>query len=162
MNEIILEGIINLSLFPISYIVLKLIFKKSIMVKLGLITICFILFVAFMSFFQGIVGIKKTFWIFPLNIVIGTFLFLYINKFLRKPLHQAITKIKLLAKGEIYNQNIKGKSQQDELGILNDSIIDLSYMLKVALTKIKNNSENFVITSQQLKNSTERLSQGSQ
>ncbi len=159
MNEILLEGIVLLICIPVAYLILKMIFGKSVMFKFSLYIVFYILFACYICFIQGNLGLKHTLWATPISVFIGTLVFIYINKILRKPLEKSIKQVKLLSEGEI-NIEVEKTKSQDELGILNNSLYELTNNLKKTLSRIKINTDNLVTTSLQLQNSSEQLSQG--
>jgi methyl-accepting chemotaxis protein len=159
MNEILLSLITSLAAVPIVYILLKIVFKKSIMFKFSLYVVLFMLLVSFLSFLQGHYGQAKTIYISFIDIILGFFLFSHINKILSKPLETAINQVKTISQGDINIDVIQIKSD-DELGVLNNSIFQLVNTLKVILTEVNVNVRNLAATSQQLSNAAEQLSHG--
>jgi methyl-accepting chemotaxis protein len=104
-------------------------------------------------------GIVNSFWITPLNIIIGVIVFWYINKILRKPLDAAIDQVKSLSVGNI-DIKISQNTTANELGDLNNSLFQLASTLKQIITEIEQNMDSLVLASKQLSSSSELLSQG--
>lgn len=159
MNDYLILGIIILCCLPFAYFILKAIFGKSIMFRFSLYVVFFLLFIAYTFFLEGKLGFRTALWIIPLDFIVFFIVFSYINKILRKPLKMAINQVKLLSEGEINIKIIKSKTN-DELGVLNNSLFDLSDNLRSILFQIRTNTDKLVVASQQLKSSSEQLSQG--
>lgn len=160
MNEFIQQAIVIVGCMPAAYFILKLIFKKSIMFTFSFYVVLFVLFVSYMSFLMGKLGILSSLWITPINFTVGVVVFVYINNILRKPLERSIVQLKAFSEGEIDIQAEK-TTAQNELGILNNSLIQLSENFKRIIIEINNNSNNLLSASNQLSSASEQLSQSS-
>jgi len=160
MSNLTIEILKNIGTIPVAILILRLIFKKSVMFQVSMITVSFTIFVAMTkaiefheaSYFQYIIT--------PLNIVIGTGVFLYINKLLRKPLENAILKLDEMSNGNL-DIHLEKSNSKNELGILINALINLSDRLKSIISEINTNAENVLSASTQLNSTAEELSQGS-
>lgn len=159
MNDLLFMGLNVFVCIPVCYVILKLIFKKSIMFLFSFTIVIFILFVSYTAFMQGHFGLMKTLWLTIINIIVGTLVFLYINNVLRKPLDKTISNIKLIAEGDI-DIEINKIDSQNELGILNNSLADLLENLQNIIVEIETNAMNLQSASQQISNASQQLSQG--
>lgn len=159
MKDLLIQGILALSSFVASYFILRLIFKKSIVFQAGYLLVCFAIFVFFMAFWEAKLGINSAFWILPVVYVVGISILLFVNKILRLPLEKSILQVKNISQGDL-NQNIDHSNSKNELGILNNSIRELSYNLKRIIGEIASNTDNLVSASQQTSSSSQQLSQG--
>ncbi|HAN19110.1 MAG: hypothetical protein A2X13_02550 [Bacteroidetes bacterium GWC2_33_15] len=159
MNEYLRQAIIIIGCAPFAYIVLKLIFKKSIMFTFSFYVVLFVLYVSYMSILIGKLGGNTLLWVTPINFLIGAFVFMYINKVLRKPLENAISQLKELSEGNL-NINVEKSESENELGVLNNSLLQLSGVLKKIIIDLKNNADNLVSASQQMNSASQELSQG--
>jgi Methyl-accepting chemotaxis protein len=121
--------------------------------------VAFILFVSFTSFLQGKLGQAQTLWVTPVNVGVGTLVFWYLNKIMRIPLENAIKKVKTLAEGNLEIE-IDKNYEQNELGILNESISVLSKNLNEIVRDIRDSVDSLVNTSNHLHNASEILSEG--
>lgn len=109
---------------PIAIVILKLIFKKSIMFKFSMWMVSFTIFVGFM---KTIEFYEASFWqyiVMPINVILGIFLFRYINKELKEPLVGAIKELNDLSNGNL-NVNAVKTDSKDELGILNNAVVNV-------------------------------------
>lgn len=159
MNEYLIQAIRVIGCAPLAYIILKLIFKKSIMFTFSFYVVLYVLFVTYTSVLIGKLGGNTMYWVIPLNFVVGTGVFMYINNVLRKPLEGAILRLKKLSEGDL-NINLIKVESENELGILNNSLLQLSDVLKKIIIDINKNSETLLTMSQQMSSASEQLSQG--
>lgn len=159
MNEFVRQAIIVIGCAPIAYLILKLIFKKSIMFTFSFYVILYVLYVTYMSVLIGKLGGYTMYWVTPINFLVGALVFMYINKVLRKPLEKAILQLKELSEGNL-NIEVKESESKNELGILNNSVLQLADALTKIITDIKINAHNLVSASQQMSSASEQLSQG--
>ena len=159
MKEILISQLIKtVAAIPIAYIVLRMFFKKSILLKIGIIFVINILSTSFISTFQtaGYVSIYVS---FSLTVIIATVSLFIVTKLIKEPLQDAINKVVLISKGK-FDEKLEKVDLENEIGILNNSLIDLSNNLLNIITNINVNSENLFSASQQLSSSSEQLSQG--
>lgn len=159
MNEYIVQGLIAIGSLPVAYILLKLIFKKSVMLKFSMLTVSFAVFMSYLTFLQSKFGQSTTVYFTPLKFAVGFAVFYYINLILRKPLEKAIDQVRLLSEGNL-NIDVTQSKSTNELGVLNNSLSQLSLILRETLSEISVNINNLVNASQQLSKSSELLSEG--
>lgn len=156
---IVKQGVILIGIIPIAWLLLRWIFEKSIMFKFSFITIGFTLFVSFTVTVQVVLGGNSDLYIIPINIFVGTLIYLYLNKILRVPLEKSIKQVKELSEGKL-NLEIEQSKSKDELGVLNNSLINLSKKLKEVVNNLLDNSGQLTQMSQGVSASSEQLSQG--
>lgn len=159
MNEFVLQGVVNICCIPVAYVLLRIIFKKSIMFQFSLYIVYYILIVTYLSFIQGKLGLDKTWYMAPLDIALGFFIFLHINNLLRKPLENAINQVKTIAQGDL-NISVQQMHSQDELASLNNSLLQLVNALKGIIEEVNTNVNHLATTSEQLYASADQMSQG--
>ncbi len=159
MNEVLIQGIIAAISIPVVYIIIRLIFKKSVIVTSGFLMMSFAVLCCFLSFWQGQMGIKSALWIIPLEYLMGVIILFVVARLLKKPLEASIHQVKKLSEGDIQLQ-IKHSNSKNELGILNNSLLELSENLKRIISEVASNSDSLVSASQQTSISSEQLSQG--
>ncbi len=144
----------------LAYFILKLIFKKSIMFKVSFIVVMLTIFEQIMNdiFIDDKKwGAKLT--VIFIDFVVGTLVFIYVNKILRKPLDSSIQKVKELSTGNL-NIELVQSERQDELGVLNNSISVLVQNLTTVVTEINQNAEHLSSASSQVNNTSQTLSEG--
>jgi methyl-accepting chemotaxis protein len=159
MNEFLQQGLISLGALPIAYLLLRLIFKKSIMFRFSLYTVFYVLFVSYTSYFESHLGTLWSIAITVMNIGVGFIVFQHINKILRKPLDKTILQLK-----ELSNGNLAVTTQPDtssnELGILANSTHTLKTKLLEIMGEISHNAANLSKVSEQLNATSQGISQG--
>ncbi len=101
MNEIVKQTLLTLVVFLISWVIIKLIFKKSIMYRFSVITLSFTLFATYISKLQLFLGGYTQLIFTPLGIIIGTLVYWYINKILTHPLEKSINQLRELSEGKL-------------------------------------------------------------
>ncbi len=159
MNQLKLQIIVLVASFPLAIWIMRLIFKKSIMFTISVWTVVLLYFISMTQFVAGMNGVLETWWATPVNFAVGTVIFIYINKLLRIPLNNAIGQVKEVAEGNLQIEIQKSEST-NELGILNNSLLELVKKLNTVIGEIDSNSDNLAASSQQLSSSSQQLSQG--
>ncbi|MFZ5942223.1 MAG: methyl-accepting chemotaxis protein [Bacteroidota bacterium] len=159
MNPVLKQTLITLGSFPASYLILKAIFRKSIMFTFSFYVVLLLLAISYLTFIGTYLGGKYTIIITPIEFGLGTIVFIYINKLLRKPLETYISKLSEIAEGNIAVDLQESKST-NELGKLNNSIIKLSSAFNNIIGNIEKNAENLASTSKQVSSTSNSLSDG--
>ncbi|MCG8580863.1 MAG: methyl-accepting chemotaxis protein [Bacteroidales bacterium] len=130
------------------------------MFKFSFYAVSFAIFVAITKAFE-ILGehVLFKYTMTPLNIIVGTIVFIYINKILKKPLEESINQVKELSEG-----NLQIKTQQSEasheLGVLTNSIDSLLSKLRSVIGDVSVSADSLVSASGQVSSTSEQLSQG--
>ncbi len=160
MNQILFSAILGVVSIPIGYVILRLIFKESIMFKFSFYIALFTVFVFIMGNITGTLN-DKLISIFVIIIIfsIGTPMFLYLNRAMRLPLAKSIKQVKSLSKGNL-NIKIEQSQRKDELGVLNNSLSLLVQNLTTVVTEINQNAEQLASASSQVNNTSQELSEG--
>nr|WP_321452819.1 methyl-accepting chemotaxis protein [uncultured Carboxylicivirga sp.] len=159
MNEIVKQGLLALATIPLAYLLLRLIFRGSIMFKFSFYTVVLSIFVGFTSYFKFELEGWHELLITLLNVTVGFFVFLRLNKLLRQPLDKAVYQANLLAHGDLHVE-IEQIKAKNELGVLSNSL----YYLKTQLTTIISNTNQSVLKfenlANQLKVTSEHITSG--
>lgn len=158
MNEVLLQGIIMLGCIPVVYILLKVIFKKSIMFKFSFLTVAFTLFVGYSTYLKGAIGLSSLISL-PISFGVGITLYAYINRILSKPLEKAINNVKILSEGNLDIQ-IEETTIENELGVLNNAIKGLTDNLRNILNQVIEGANNLASSSEQFSRTSEQISEG--
>ncbi|MBN1952927.1 MAG: methyl-accepting chemotaxis protein [Bacteroidales bacterium] len=159
MNDFVRQAIIVGSTAPPAYLVLKLIFKRSIMFTVSWNIVLYIFFVSYMTFVGSKLGGLNTLWITPFEFAVGAGVFVYINRILRKPLEKSISQVKALSEGHV-DIHVERSESKSELGVLNNSLMLLVATFKGILNDINASADNLASASQQMSSSSQQLSQG--
>lgn len=157
MGEIMKQAIITIASLPVAYVILKLIFKKSIMFTFTWYVVLFLDVAIFLKAFQYLNPDRSTFWVTPLIFAIGTGISIYLNIKVRKPLDESIALVRKLSKGEI-DTDIKLDGSKNEVGKLRSAILDLNIQLSRIISSVNESTYTLVDTSKQMDNDAEGLS----
>jgi len=159
MTEIIKQVLLSFIAFTIAFILLKIIFKKSIMFKFSLLTTLFAIFTSFSTSLKFILGGAFEYISIILTVIAGIIVYRYINRILTKPLNNSISEVKKLSEGDL-NITLRNTESQNELGILNNAVLNLSNKLRDVISQVDKNAETLLSKSQLLSSASERISEG--
>lgn len=159
MNDLVLFTFISVGSFPLAYLIIKLIFKKSIMFTFSILMVVFIYIASYGYFYAGQTGIQSVLWVMPGLFAIGSGFFVVVDKLLRKPLERSISQVKELSEGNV-NIEVEKSDSKNELGILNNSIKSLVDTFNKIIADININTQNLLSAGEQLSSSSEQMSQG--
>lgn len=159
MNDLAIHGLLACASIPLAYLILKLLFKKSVVFTSGYLMIAYTIVIGFLSFWGGQLGVKADIWIIPIQYAIGIGVVLIIRKLILVPLEQTITQVKRLSEGDLTIE-IKESKSENELGILANSLHYLINKTRLIIEDIATNADNLVGASSQVSSAAEQLSQG--
>ncbi len=158
MNEIVVQILISLGTIPVAILILRMIFKRSIMFKVSVMTVVFTIFVVLMNTIELTGPDFLRYIVTPFNIGIGVVVYSFINRILSKPLEKAIMQIEEIANGDL-DVDIKLSSNKNELGRLSNSLIRLKKKLLYIISKISNNSNELLSASHLVSATSHELSE---
>ncbi|HKK81783.1 MAG TPA: methyl-accepting chemotaxis protein [Prolixibacteraceae bacterium] len=159
MERLISMFFIVLAVYVISRFILKWIFKSSIMFTMSHYILILLLLVSVDMSFVGQWGQIHSLWAVPLNIIVGTYIFLLIRKKIAVPLQSAIQQVQDLSNGDL-KLDIEKTNSENEIGILNNSLFYLVEKLKSIIGDIQVSADNLTNNSTHLSSISEELSQG--
>ncbi len=159
MNDLLLLGLILTGSIPLAILVMKLIFKKSVMFSVSVRIVALLYFVSLVQYYSGYVGVQTQLWALPLNFAISLLVFLAINRLLRLPLEKSISQVKELSEGNL-NLEIEQSDSRNELGILANSLHTLTNKLKIIIGDVATNADHLVSASAMVSSASDQLSQG--
>lgn len=159
MNEVTKNLIITAGVLPIAWILLKYIFKKSVMFKFSLLTVFLVVFVNQTTSIQIEYGGIFLYITAPINIIVGTVIYMYINKMLTIPLNNSIMHVKDISEGKL-GIEIEKSDKKNELGVLTNAIHGLTLKLRSVIGEVSANANILVSASTQVSSASEQLSQG--
>jgi len=161
MSDLLIYTLVLLVTSPFAVLVVKAIFKKSIISTMSLWTLFIIYFVSMGCYYIGASGLYTMWFILPMNLAVGTGVFYYINKKLKTPLVKTIENIKEISLGKL-NVELDSETLNSlhELGVLANVVNDLKAVLGKMASDVKNNANHLVSASLQLSSTSEQLSQG--
>lgn len=158
IQSVILAGPVS---YTIMFLVMRMLFKNSVLFKIGFATGSAIVFVAFFTSIQAKLGPWHNLWAFPLNITIAVSAYIYVARVLKKPLEKIINNINELSEGKLSTKIDKElANRKDELGILTNSTIRLADQLNDVVTQISSSANQLAAASEELNSSSQELSMG--
>ncbi len=141
----------------IAFVVLRLLFKQSILMRVGVIVVFLVLLttgqvrVSASGYFHEIIALFIT--------IILTIIALYlINRLIKKPLETSISRLQELSKGNL-NIPIEKLKEHNELGVLNNSLFILVSSLSSVVKEINENFQTLLDVSHQINETSQELSQ---
>ncbi len=163
MNAVLKEILIVLIFgIPFAILLLRYFFKNSIIFQVGVLWALNIFFVVISTKIgDAYPKVYPQYISMPLVMLVSGFLIFLTYKFIKKPLDDSLINVQLLAKGQL---NIKidenEAKRKDELGILTNSLSNLSGTLKETIGNIMNISMQINSSSSQLRATSDDLSSG--
>jgi methyl-accepting chemotaxis protein len=143
----------------VSLIIIRLIFKKSVVGMVGFLAMAFGICSGVCFNIVGQKGTINLIWAAPTVYLLGTWFLIVMNRQLAKPLKGNIEKLEQLSKGFL-NLEIVKSDDNSELGTLNNSILNLSLNLKNIVSEIKASAGQLSMSSMQLSAMSEEISSG--
>jgi methyl-accepting chemotaxis protein len=131
-------GVMTISI-PVAILVLRFLFKKSILFSISSLTVLIIYAASVLYFYVGRFGLIHLLWALPIAMIIGAVVFLYIKRLVQNPLKLAVENLKLLALGDL---NVKNEvlKQENEVGEVLLAISELRIRLKEMIAEIHHTS----------------------
>ncbi len=141
----------------IAFVVLRLLFKQSILMKVGVIVVFLVLIIA------GQVRISASGYFHEgiamfITISLSIISLYLIHSLVRKPLEASVANLKELSKGNL-NISIEKVKDDNELGDLNNSLFILVSSLSSAIKEINENFQTLLDVSRQINETSQELSQ---
>lgn len=157
MNDYLFASLVAVGSYPAASLILKLIFKKSFMLKVSKAAVLLALLVSFDMYLVGVFGQKHIFWVLPLNFAVGIGLFLSVRYTLINPINKAIDNVTKLSEGNL-NLEVAKMKGEDESSRLNNALYEHINTLNNILTEVNITAENLSSSSIQLSAIAEELS----
>ena len=154
-------GIMTLML-PLGFWVLKLIFRRSVILTISLLNLLIIYTTSILYYIVGSFGLQQLLWAIPLALSVAVVVYYYIKKIIQMPLVQAIDQLNNIAEGDLNIAKVKDlDADKDELGSLSNSIQKLAFVLKHLMKEISKSSNKLSKSSLKLADNTKLMAQGS-
>ena len=160
MDKTIIFALVLFAIIPVYYILMRLMFRKTIVFKLGMILLLIFIPIPWAAFFVGIKGFSHILWAVPFCFVFIFYAFSLILKLIKVPLKQLSEKVNLLSEGFI-NVSFEDVNTQDdnEITMIAKSIIKHSESLKKIITETFSITNKLRHASNEAKESSQSLSQ---
>jgi methyl-accepting chemotaxis protein len=158
LTSVILAGPVS---FTIMFIVMRILFKKSLLFKIGMATGAAIVIVAFISGIISKLGPIHNLWGFPLQVVLAGSAYIYITRVIKKPLMNIISSIDKVSEGNLNTQVDKELLlRRDEIGQLANSTQRLTEKMAEVVDMISSSANQVAAAGEQLNASSQALSSG--
>jgi methyl-accepting chemotaxis protein len=163
MNPVLKDLIIIFGAgIPVATIVLRLLFKNSILFKIGVLWTVNLLFIVVNTrLSQAYHEAYPQYFSLPVGIGVSVFCIYIVAKIIKQPLQNAISDIRNLSEGYIrLGHNPELLNRTDELGLMANAIKKLDEKLSQVVKNIDKGSENIIEAGDQLISNSQALSQG--
>lgn len=161
-NNILVIGVpAILAAGALAFILLRIIYKKTIVYNVGVLFLAAIIIIACIAFIVGHLGLTHMKWGIPACVISLFSAYYFLGKLIQSPLRQITSNINEISKGDLkilFDSAINNR--KDELGDISGSMIDLIAKLKEVMAEISNSATNLAQASQEISTSSQQLSQG--
>ncbi len=161
MNNIVLFSLSVLSGIPITYLIIKYFYKKSILVPVTMTIVVAYCAVLVLAYIVGLYGIKHLLWGFPVAIIFLATAFYYNNIIVRKPFADIIDNVVKLGEGN-FGQKIDTDllKHDNEIGTLAQATKDTLDKLSSVIYEFQEASSAIKMASAELSNGSQQIAQG--
>ncbi|MCX7986948.1 MAG: methyl-accepting chemotaxis protein [Bacteroidales bacterium] len=161
MNDVLIFLIILLVTAPVGVLVVRILFKRTIVTYVSTLIYLISLGVAFLAFVNGYLGIKHAFWIVPLAAVWLLGSNIWVIRTIQKPLRSIKENIDSLVEGNLKTSvEHTVKERPDEIGQMAVSMEQLINKLNEIATRVQESSKTLVKLSEQISQGASVLAQG--
>lgn len=160
MDITLVFGLVLLGLIPIYYFTMKLLFRKSIIFKVGMVLLIIFETMPFVTFFLGAKGMHHIWWGLPFCWAFIFIAFFIILRILKMPLQMLSEKLDQISQGNLNIQLNESVFKEDnEFGKIATSVNNLSVQLKGNVKEIVEVSSQLKDAGKEINGSSQYLSQ---
>ncbi len=158
MSVLLSKSLLLLGATVASYLILKLIFKKSVMFKLSIVILLFMAFEHFLLMLkqEDIISLGV---VVVLDLVLGTLVFLYVKKAFQNPLQKILSDMESLAEGDL-SIPVSQRQDESEFGLIANAVASILTSHKKVVSALREQSERLVSASHNAQHISQQLSQG--
>ena len=161
MDKTVIYALILICIVPFYIVGIRLVFKKTLMYKIGIMLIPMILISFWLNFFMGEKGFIHLFWTLPVILSMTFFTFFIINKDIKSSISNLSLKIEGLSKGSLDFEIEKSLlKREDEAGRIALALEKHLHRLTDVVGNIKDASSQLGETSEELNFNSVSLSKG--
>jgi len=158
MEEILLKQLIIIVMSTgVSYVVLRFLFKDSILMVVGVLIAALILTVSLLVRLEANGYLDKLIE-YPVSVGLTILVVYTIHQKVKKPLENSIKKIRDVSEGNL-NITIEETDKSNEIGTLNSAMEHMVENWRKVLNEIQHNSTHLTNAAQQLTSTSEQVSQ---
>lgn len=159
--ELFVIVLIAILYIPVSIVILRRHFGKSIIVIVGTWISCAIIFDCVLFYYVGKLGPINLTWAIPVSTLFVMAIFEIIKVQVKKPLEESVKKIKEISEGNLSIEvDAKLLQKQTEIGVLATSIKDLVFKLNEVIGEVQSSSGNIASASIQLSSASQQIAEG--
>lgn len=125
-SMLIFSLIVLLGLIPLGFIVMRLLFKKTIVFKVALLVFISSMICSILAYSICYYGIISTSWVIPLCLIMLFIDNTIIQRIIQKPIIKLRERIDAMGQGIFFNSANESKHKQDEIGDIYRSVKKLS------------------------------------
>ncbi len=158
LQSLILAGPVS---FTILFIVMRLLFRGSVLYKIGVATGSVMISNALISGTAARLGSVHYAWAFPLQVVLAVLAFVYVARVVKRPLQQITGGIDELSTGNLsVKMDTELTQRNDEFGRLAVATGQLTQQLNEVVAQISDSASQLSSAGEQLSSSSNELSSG--
>lgn len=158
MEILISQGLRTIIGIIAAFFILRMLFKDSLIMKVGIIIVASILLVG-LNVRMEVAGFFNQYVSLFISIAIGVIAVYLTNKDIKKPFESSIRKIESIAKGQL-NITIEDTDKMNEIGALNRALENLIKELSGIINEVQISTDTLSGSAQKLSTTSEELSQG--
>ena len=160
MDITLVFELVLLGLIPIYYFAMRILFKRTIVFKIGMVLLIIFETMPWVTFFLGAKGIQHIWWALPFCWFFIFITFFIMLRIVKKPLQKLSEKIDLISQGNLdVELNDKEFGEDNEFGKIANSVHNLSVRLKESVGSIVGVSNHVKNAGKEVNSSSQYLSQ---
>jgi methyl-accepting chemotaxis protein len=146
---------------PLTYFILKALYKKSILIIISMTLAVAYAFTIILAYLVGVLGIWHLIWGFPVSTILIVIAFYINNKYVRRPLLIVIDKVKRMGEGDL-SQEVEEEllNIDNELGILSKATLNTLKSLSKVISEFQEATKSINAASEQLSSGSQQMAQG--
>lgn len=160
MDITLVFELVLLGLIPVYYLTMKMLFKKTIIFKVGMVLLIIFETMPWITFFLGAKGLQHIWWALPLCWLFIFITFFIMMRIIKTPLKKLSENLDQISKGnlkiEIKDEELR---EDNEFGHISNSITNLTSQLKGAVSNIVDVSQRLKTAGKEINGSSQYLSQ---
>ncbi|HEX3007997.1 MAG TPA: methyl-accepting chemotaxis protein [Bacteroidales bacterium] len=160
MDITLIFELVLLGLIPIYYVTMKMLFKKTIIFKVGMVLLIIFETMPWITFFLGAKGIGHIWWALPLCWIFIFITFFIMMRIIKTPLQKLSKKLDQISNGDLNvvldDEEFKENNEFQEIA---SSVNNLSTQLKGAIGSITDVSKELKYAGKEISGNSQHLSQ---
>lgn len=160
MDSTLIFALILLALIPIYWITMKMLFKKTIIFKIGMVLLIIFETMPWITFFLGAKGLHHIWWGLPICWAAIFISFFIMLKIVKTPLQEVSDKLNRISNGDLsVTIDEKVLKENNEIGQISHAVRNLSEQMKGAMGNIVEVSRELKVSGKEINDNSRHLSQ---